>query len=1288
MAPTFGQAPIDQVLFKNISREQGLPRANVYAVSQDSTGYMWIASLNGVNRYDGKEFKTYGIGISSPSDALVNDQKLYTDRLGKLWTIVGDRPLGYYNKEVDSFVPVKNIAFAKCMIQNKAGDYYIGTVGHGLYHIDTKEQDTVQLLENKDIPQQINRFTEFNNNVYAAAWNGIIKIDANNKVEWLDKPTGTDSLYNAISSSEKHGLWMGTMKQGLYKLTDENPNFEKFTGFKNHPLPDDLYIVDLKFDSRDRLWLSTYGEGVYLINFKKESIIHLTKEKYNPNSLIENVTSMAYEDINRMIWISTVKGISLYDPYLYKFKRLTEAELPTEMSMSMVNKIVEDPNGNIWLSTSGSGIFQLNSNSENIANFTTQNSGLSHDGITSIQFSDNELWATTFSKEVQIFMEDRDGNLKLVKTHKLDEKFIQGVFVDSDKNKWLFLLDKGVVKYDKNHGVIQYLGYDPENANTLPSNRIFYIREDDNKNLWFTTAAGICKYDLKNSQFTRYDVPLNNFSRLWPDKEGKVWIWNHNKGLLHFNPNTRKYKYVYDIKPTFTVQSMTLYEDWFWMGTSQGIIQINKNTGELIQHNNNLALQSLEFSIASYLDNNSGTIYLGGHKGINWFRPEDIVPNPYAPETVINKIELFDEGEDVSISKRFEHDKNTFTLHIASLHFGLPEKNQYKYRLLNFDNDWIGNENNSVIRYSNLPPGDYEFQVTSSNYDGVWDKTPATYSFSILNPWYATNMAILFYVLLTLLLIYLIYRYFKSRWELQSKLKFEHQESERLKDLDSLKNRLYTNISHEFRTPLTLITGPLERQLNNEKLEPKVKDDLNIVQKSAKRLLDLVEQLLDLAKLETGNLQITVSQTQLKPLVKQIISPFELLAKEKSLKFISEIGNLENGWIDIDILEKIFSNLLSNAIKYTPNGGRILVYVDVKNEHLVITVINSCVDLTNEELPRLFQRYYQSNRTNTGAGIGLSLVKELCVVSHGSIISNLLGEDEIQFTATLPIAKSAYQASELIDKEIMFKDNEVEVTQLAEIEDRAHFKKQKPILLIVEDDKDIRVFIRSIFKKEYNIKEAEDGKIGIDLANKLIPDLIISDVMMPNIDGIELTNTLKSNELTSHIPILLLTAKSGNTNEITGLKSGADDYITKPFHIESLKLKVKNLLTLTRKLQQKYSGGFSLSEIPYSNLDEKFLIRLQNTLNGCITEPELTAEELAKNMTMSRTQLHRKLKALSGDSATQFIRKQRTKLAKDLLENSDDTISEIAYKVGFNSPSYFVSCFKKDFKKSPSSFRN
>ncbi len=516
----------------------------------------------------------------------------------------------------------------------------------------------------------------------------------------------------------------------------------------------------------------------------------------------------------------------------------------------------------------------------------------------------------------------------------------------------------------------------------------------------------------------------------------------------------------------------------------------------------------------------------------------------------------------------------------------------------------------------------------------------------------------------------------------------------KLREIDKVKSSFFTNISHEFRTPLTLILGPIQKKLKQDKLLEEDRSELEMMKRNSNRLLSLVDQLLDISKLESGELHLSVSENNLLNFIGILTESFSFSAKQKNINYLCHINKLEvTTWYDSDIIEKIVVNLLSNAIKYTPENGTIVCNAFIKTNLLHFEVKNSGKGLSNLELSKIFDKFYQINNHHQGAGIGLSLVKELVNLHKGTISVNSTPNEWTTFKISLPIDKNSFNESEIIDSKIEKKtpaliSTEVSTHTKEEIVFEENSENDQPILLIVDDNKDIRDYIENIFKEYYTILKAKDGQVGIEIAIKQLPDIIISDVMMPIKNGIELCKTLKNDVRTSHIPIILLTAKAGDDNELEGVKTGADDYITKPFNQDLLTVKIENIIESRRKLQERYSQEIILKpkEITVNFIDEDFLLKIQKILDNKLTESSFTIEEFSQSVGMSRMQLHRKLKALTGLTSSEFIRSQRLKLALQLLKNSDANVSEIGYSVGFNDHAYFSKCFKETYNCSPSEY--
>lgn len=1269
-----------QVAFRELTVEQGLSQNSVVSIAQDSTGFMWFATQDGLNKYDGRNFTHFDIqfeDVTRPTFSKLG--KIYVAKNGELWIVSNSGILQKYDPENDTFNFISTVNKISTLIQSESLDYFLGTYGNGIYRINHQTKDTIQFLKPKDSRRTVYNFFETKDKtILAVTNNGFFEIK-NGHYIFREVISGTN--FSAVSQAIDNSLYLGSSGKGLFIKKENQSHFQQFKGFGNAILPENLIIQDLLVDKRNQLWIATYGKGVYLVNFEKKTIQNFTEDKNNPYALHYNDVLSLFEDNTGTIWLGTDgTGLSYYDEYLVKFNVLTNDQVPQNVNVDVIRAIAKDSENNIWVGTSGKGLTRLNIDKQDFYTYTAQNSKLLGDRVMSLLFGDEKLWIGHQTFGLQLM----DAKGKITSFKQTENFTIWKIYNGENDRIWLGTRDHGLILFDKGEGIIQQ--YNSKNSK-LTTNNIRTIEKGKGNELWIGTETdGLFKLDIKSNKIEKVKDINSSIKSLYFNGTS-LFIGTNGDGLQVFNPQEKS---VQDFTTNEGLPNNVVYgilpdkEGYLWMSSNKGIskLKFHNNTISVIENYSNYdGLQAFEFNTGAYFKDENGMLYFGGLEGINWFNPNQLSFNPIKPKTVISGFEVFNRDRRLVPSQKLQHTENTVTFTFSSLHFSQPERNQYKYKLLNNDADWIAAGNSNLAHYTNLPPNDYEFQVISSNYDGVWNTDPATYSFTILKPWYGTNLAKGAYALLAVLFGFYLYRYLKWRWEIKAQLRLEHEETERLKKLDEFKTKLYTNISHEFRTPLTLISGPIENQLAKTKLSKEDKRELSLVKQNADRLVGLVDQMLDLSMIDSGQRKLTIKQGNLAILLKQLMSAFQYKAAEKNIAISSSIKDLKNVWFDTDIIEKVVSNLLSNAIKYSPESSTIVFEASNQEGVLVLSVINQSDFVGKKDLSKLFQRFYQDNKLSEGVGVGLALVRELVTLSNGTIIANNIDDNKIQFTVSIPIDSSAFEDEVLVfDDQIENKEPQIS-PQVESVE------RENPLLLVVEDEADIRAFIISIFKNNYQVIEAENGKIGISKALKKMPDLIISDIMMPEIDGIQLCNTLKTNELTSHIPIILLTAKVGEENEIEGVKTGADAYVTKPFKSEKLKIRVEKLIENRRQLQKHFSKTLSIKpELSITSTESDFLKRLQTVLDEHITEPDFTSERFGKLMHMSRTQLHRKLKAISGMSASEFIRSQRLKLAIRLLEESDASISEIAYQVGFNTPSYFSKCFKEVYNCAPNEY--
>jgi signal transduction histidine kinase/ligand-binding sensor domain-containing protein/DNA-binding response OmpR family regulator len=1282
-----------QITFSQLSVNDGLSQNSVVSIAQDTIGYMWFATQDGLNRYNGIDFEYYPLlfdDITKENYSRLG--KIFVSSSNELFVVGKDGLLQKHNQDSDTFSLVKRFRDVSILEEDRDGSLWIGTYSNGLYKIDHNSSDTIALLQNEGSLSSIYDMHIFRDKLVVAGSNNIYLITNRDSGE-INAIQRDETNFSSFAEVDET-LWIGSFGKGLFYTTELN-NLEKFDGFSiEENLPPDLNILSLKKDSKNRLWVGTYGKGAYLIDFSTRRIQHFLADPRNPTAIHYNDILSIYEDHTGTIWLGTDgAGLSYYDENLSKFNVLTNYQTPIFADIDVIRAITKDNKGNLWLGSSGKGLTRVAPEQRKFESYVhdaNNKNSIASNRIMSLMADEDKLWIGFQDAGLSVY----EGNNMFkhyspASTPPLSANTIWCFLKDSRNRIWLGTRDNGLIRFDLDIGVISHYTWDPNDINSVSSNNIRAIIEASDGNLWIGTENdGLNKFFISEEKFRRYDQSvISNIKSLY-QADGVLWIGTNGNGLQALSLENSQLKGFTneDGLPNNVIYAILPDEKGnLWLSSNRGITKFSINTNEdpdIIVYDIYDGLQALEFNTGAYYKDEEGILYFGGLKGINWLHPSEITNNTEPPKTIIYRLDLFNDEIPLTANVKLKSTENTLSFTFAGLHFSQPERNQYSYILENYEEQWSKPTINNFAHYTNLAPGDYTFKVISSNYDAVWDKTPASYSFTIGKPWYLTNLAKTAYVLLAIALLYLTYVYFKWRWSMELKLRLEHEETERLQKLDDLKSKLYTNISHEFRTPLTLISGPVQQLLNTSGLSKKDKQSLSIIEGSSERMLRLINQMLDLSKLEERSVKLRVSKNDLKPQLIQIIETFILRANERAISIKRDIGDFKETWYDRDIMDKIVTNLMSNAVKYAPENSEVNISARRANDNVQIVVTNKNTSVTEKDLPKLFNRFYQHERNTAGTGIGLSLIRELTTLSKGSIKASKEKEDEINFEVIIPISRDGYNANLLVTEEQSYDFIHNEVEELFSNEE------DNPLLLVVEDNSELRSYIAAIFKSSFEVIQAENGNEGIKAAIAKVPDIIISDIMMPEKDGIELTNTLKTDVRTSHIPILLLTAKTGTSNELKGLLSKADDYITKPFNAEILKQKVKNFIEMRKELQKRYSQHLYLKpkDISVTNVDEQLLEDIQKIIDTRITEPDFTVAPFAEELGLSRMQLHRKLKALTGLSATEFIRSQRLKSSTKLIETSDLSIAEIAYSVGFNSPSYFIKCFKEAYGITPTEY--
>jgi len=1288
----------------------------IRTICADSSGNLWIGTWNkGLNRFNpqSEKFTRFLHNENNPSglsdDAIVS---LLYDTSGCLWVGTAKGGLNCFNFKENKFthylydpddLSSLNDNSVSALLIDSQGSLWVGTSGEGLNKFNRSTKTFTRYEYNADNYETIGSssvtyLTEDGlNNLWIGTNNGLNKFDReSSKFIWIgedvsDAGTICSKDITFILEDKRQAFWVGSFDGGLSfwnRLKGEFACFRKnYTDING--LNDDA-VISVCEDKSGILWFGTWNGGLNIYNGMMKKFVTISHDPDNPKSLSSNSIFAICEDRFGELWVGTdIFGLNRIIPEENKTVRyLNNPGDPFSISSNLITDICEDNYGNLWIATDRGGLNKFDRSSGKFIHFKhdpNNPASICGDRISQL-FVDREgnLWIgiaevgldklSAHSSEI-FHYSHHDDNLR-----SLNDFTIFAFNEDDDGNLWIGSDGGGLSMLEKNTGKITTYRHNPENPSSISKNEVSVIHKDRNGVLWIgTNGGGLNKFDLRDKKFKRFreadGLPSDMVCGILEDKSGSLWISTY-KGLARFNPK----------KETFRLFSV-----------EEGI-------------------QGDEFNNWAYFKGSDGKMYFGGTNGLNVFHPDQIKDNPHVPEIVITDFQLLHKPVKVGYDSAWgrtillksitetqlielNHNDNIISFEFSALDFHSPEKNSYAYILEGFDKNWTHTTaGRRFVTYTNLDPGEYIFKVKGSNSDGVWNESGLKLNVLIRPPWWATWWAYVLYALVSLSVFTFSTRFYLNRQKLKTQLALEHEHSKKLEEVDKLKSNFYANISHEFRTPLMLILGPLE------KLIPRLKDDegqkqVGLIKGNAKRLLNLINQLLDLSRLEAGRLKLNASLGNISQFIKGLAMEFEAIAEQRDLfyKVIMDKDDIEV-YFDKEKLEKIIINVLSNAFKFTPAGGKITVrLIEVPPDRVEIIVRDTGIGIPNNELTKIFDRFYQVDSSHTrnheGTGIGLALTKELVELHKGNIIINSEEGHWTEVKIILKPGKVHLNEDEILepsDYQLRKVDNLDEYLK-ADTEDDDIISEHlvdKTIVLVVEDHPDVREFIRDALNAVYHVEEAANGEQGLRKAGKLIPDLIISDIMMPKMDGYELTKKLRQDERTSHIPIILLTAKSDKDSKLEGLGLGADDYLIKPFDSEELLARIKNLIELRRKLQEKFGTGIAVLErtdkSKLSCLDEQFLNRILMVIEQHIAEEVFSIEEIGEEIGMSRAQVYRKIKALTGKSPSMYLRTVRLMKARQKILKKEASISEICYMVGFSSPAYFSRCFKDEFGCAPS----
>jgi len=1101
----------------------------------------------------------------------------------------------------------------------------------------------------------------------------------------------------------------------LALLNKEKDVFEDFLLQGKKPITNEVRtFCEDKFQN---LWIGTY-KGLHILNQTEHSIQSIVHDENNPTSLSQNSIYKILQDRKGDLWIGTWAGGINYFDYSYDiFKHIPAGPVKSMLNYKVISSIIETEQNNLWISTEGGGLNYLDKKTGLFTYYThnsNDNTSISSNNIKSmIQDHNGNLWIGTHDGGLN-FLDTSKKELAFEHFDRLQEnditvadKRILAILEDTNHNIWIGTLNNGLLLYDTERKEFIKLNYSLKSINAIH-------QSNDPEILFITGSQGLEKININTKVISR--IPINykdedsnkTVNCVYHHNDETIWIGTEGDGLFSYdthNKKTKKYGIKQGLLNEVIYGILPDSENNLWFSTNSGISRLNLDTDQVKNFDESDGLQGSEFNYGAYSKSKNGSLYFGGTNGLNYFNPTQISENKFLPTLDIFKMRVSNKPYKTLTKNtpvlELKYDQNDFSFEFTALNFSQANKNQFAYKLEGFDDDWNYIGNNKTATYTNIDQGNYTFHVKASNNDNHWNNTGDTVAIEILPAPWKTVWAYLFYFVFFSVLTYATYALIKLRSHEKNELKKEKLNGERLEEVNQMKLKLFTNISHDFRTPLTLIIGPLQRMIENNMGDDFVQKQHLTMQRNTNMLLQLITQLLDFRKSESGKLELHAAESNIVAFTKEIKLAFQDLAKVKNIKyeFVSERNDI-NLWFDKIKMKKILFNLLSNAFKYTQDESEIKIYIESTNTEVIITITNFGEKIPKKNLKHVFDRYYRSDQDGfkSGSGIGLALTKSLVDLHKGNISVSSSKKEGTSFQVKFLLGEHHIKNSDKLltpKKDLSFHKMETEAQSdisitNTDIDNNISINENKPTLLIVEDNADVRNFIKEIFEKKHNIYTAENGNTAISIANNKNIDVIISDIMMPVMDGLELCKQIKSNITTSHIPIILLTAKTDSAHQKDGYQFGADAYITKPFDAAILEVRVDNLLNTRSNLISKFKKDIILTpkELTVTSADEIFLEKAIQIIEENITDPEFNVHVFTKQMNMSRSVLYRKFKALTNQSITEFIRTIKLKKAGQLIANTKMHISEIAYEVGFSDLKYFRKCFKVQFNDVPSNYRN
>ena len=1312
--------------FSHFSTNEGLPYSHVNAMCQDKKGYIWIGTRKGLYRYDGYNIysvRTEETLLSALNNSQVNDIQVTSK--GDVWVVM--------NNEVYKYFP-ENDVLKRYLIGQKPGTKLAVSKTDKIYCLSNSElfvfDESKNLFDksefdfNKNNSNQLFELAFDNNNrLWIVGSTTLFRMDlgTNNTAQFdlrNNLPNERRSQVLDVKIDSENNLWIGTFGNGILYYNSQTEEFtpiNKKTGY-------DITIVRAFFeDDNKHIWIG--GEnGLRILDIKTQKIIQTLKQDYtNILGLNDNAIYSIFQDREHNMWIGTYfGGINILYRDHQQFNYYAPGYTSKNVSGKAVRQIIEDGNY-LWMATEDGGLNKFNKTTKEFVHFSAGINSISNNNIHSLlKDNKNNLWMGSF-----------DGGINILNLKNNQWRYINTSNTPSIKSNMVFCFmeDKdgiiyigtinGLTLYDSNKNI-----FFPIDHSILNSCFIYNIMQDSEQNIWIATRGeGLFCYNKKKNNFKQYkasdkenSLHENWITKVYEDTYKNIWVGTDKSGLFLFNKHNETFKH-YEVSGSCVSSLVEDNHKKLWISTEKGLLSINIVNKKMDTYTKDDGLFSDQFNYNSALKTTEGELYFGTINGLISFNPEKIGQIKYQPNIVF--VKLYIEGEEVTanmpdspLKKSIEesseivlsHQQATsFSIEYAAIFYGHTKNIKYAVMMEGLEKAWNMLKDQRRVNYSKLPAGKYTFKVKTSTSNTDWnDAQIRTIDIVVRPPFYQSIWAWIIYILAMAGATFGILRFLRIRNNEKNQILFEKAEQAKAKEINRTKIDFFTNISHELKTPLTLIVSPLQRILDDKSQTPVLKETLDVILRNAQRMTRIVDELMTFSKIEIGKEKLNLHKGNVLEFISSLADIFTLLANEKGINYRTIVeNNGEDVWFSIPNIEKIVFNLLSNSFKFTPQNGSVSIHARLtegNNERLLLEIVVSDTGegIHKDYLERIFENYYQADPHSNirGSGIGLSLTKRLVNLHKGTIQVESAINQGSKFTVLIDVSDKAYEKEEktfeILDKDFFTNYNFITVEK--SLVEKANELLKDGVdeirsILLVEDNDELRKFLCDIFKDKYRIFSAENGKIALDIAQKEYPDLIVSDVMMPEMNGFELCKRIKADFSTCHIPVILLTAKTGTDDKMEGYDMGADFYIEKPFNSQLLEMQVQNIIrTRLNNIQTfKENPQNDISEIITNERDSLFIKDLNELINLNLDNQFFSISDITKSLNVSRTLLHIKCKSLIDNSVTDYLKEIRMNKAKELLK-SGSNISETAYAVGYSDPGYFSKVFKKHFDINPSVF--